>query len=85
MEDKIIYQGEFQQGVRHGQGKHYLPEGGFCEGQFLDGFITQGTKTYPNGDVYEGKFENNMPHGQAKFTTIDSIVFEECAGFIIIP
>ncbi|MBA2728001.1 MAG: hypothetical protein H0U49_07500 [Parachlamydiaceae bacterium] len=73
---KIIYEGDFHQSIREGQGKLFPAEGGVCEGQFVQGFIVNGTKKYPIGDVYKGEFKNNLPHGEGECTSVDGRTFK---------
>ncbi|MEO0698824.1 MAG: 2-isopropylmalate synthase, partial [Pseudomonadota bacterium] len=54
-DDGGVYEGEFRNGVQHGQGTYRLPSGYEYTGEWVDGEIRgQGTARFPNGSVYVG-------------------------------
>ncbi len=62
-----IYEGEFRNGVQHGQGTYRLPNGYQYTGEWVDGEIRgQGRATFPDGSIYEGAFiMSTAPRGLA--------------------
>jgi hypothetical protein len=51
------YKGDFERGVKHGEGVLLMRDGSRYEGEFQDGEINgQGERTYPDGTVYKGQF-----------------------------
>jgi hypothetical protein len=55
-----VYDGEWKDGVRHGQGK-MKDQSGEYDGEWLDGKRHgQGVMKYSNGDVYDGKWQDNQ-------------------------
>ena len=59
------YDGEFHEGLRHGQGTQYNPDGSVFQGQFqLGHFSGHGSMIRPNGDRIEGEFEDGHPQGK---------------------
>ena len=51
------YKGDYQRGVKHGQGVLLMRDGSRYEGEFENGEITgKGEKTQPDGTVYKGDF-----------------------------
>ena len=77
-ENKDVYEGEFKQNLRDGQGTYYFAaevagepgvvehttryEGGF-KNEFFEGF----GKYYYETDVYEGEWKESFKHGQGSF------------------
>ena len=63
--DGSIYQGQIKDGYPHGIGirtsRHYKDEG-----QFIDGFISIGTRTCSGRYIYEGEFAKNIFNGNGK-------------------
>lgn len=81
-----IYEGNFQNGQRTGQGKLMLISGDgtktydVIEGQFLNGKIVKGKATFVRGDrmmyygvEYEGEFKDDVPHGKGKKTYVKDL------------
>ena len=65
-EDGGVYEGEFRDGLQHGQGTYRLPNGFEYTGEWVDGQITgQGVARYPSGAVYEGSFVAGGPKAKA--------------------
>ncbi len=66
-EDGSRYEGEHQDGQRHGKGIHYYVGGGKFVGQFKynrrEGF---GTYYYPNGNKFQGYWEAEVKHGEGR-------------------
>ena len=62
----IKYQGNFNQGKRHGQGCLYFKSGAIYEGSWLNDQRTgYGTYKYPpeEGGYFEGYWVNGLKHG----------------------
>ncbi len=65
MEDDTVYQGDWQSGKRHGQGKLHWPDGSFYEGNWRNDFLEgQGLLIYSNRDIYCGEFSKGLYHGE---------------------
>ena len=62
---KKQYEGETQNGLYHGHGTYYFPDGEKYEGQFeYNNFHGQGTYYFANGNKYIGEYNNDKRHGQ---------------------
>ena len=62
--DNGVYEGNFRNGKRHGQGTLTHTNGERYEGEWSDGKLHgQGTLTFTDGNVYEGQFSDNNMHG----------------------
>ena len=67
-----VYEGQWENGEMHGQGKFTWPDGVVYEGQYQNGQIHgQGKFTFSDGAVYEGQFENDDAHGEGLRTIGD--------------
>ena len=66
----IVYEGAFEDGKKHGQGKMTFKEHGVIyEGEWHDGLFTnKGVYTYSNGNKNEVAWKNGKRHGQSKIT-----------------
>jgi ATP-dependent protease ClpP protease subunit len=72
-----IYEGQFHNGVQHGQGTYRLPNGYEYIGAWVDGEIRgQGSATFPDGSIYEGAFVAGHPEGQGRITFVDGSTYE---------
>lgn len=60
------YIGEFRNGSPDGHGKITLSNGHQFDGQWLDGKLHRGVKTWPDGSRYVGQFLNYMAHGEGE-------------------
>ncbi len=63
------YTGQFQNALRHGNGKMTYPDGSVYDGPFNYGKKSGegGTITYINGDRYVGHWSNDYPNGKGKY------------------
>lgn len=64
------YNGQFQNGLRHGRGKMVYTDGNVYEGQFYLGKKQgdNGTMTFAaNGDKYVGQWKNDQPNGKGVY------------------
>ena len=63
------YEGEFRDGVPHGQGVITAPDGRRYEGDVRYGRPSgRGIQTWPDGACYEGNFEAGERHGYGAMT-----------------
>jgi hypothetical protein len=71
-----MYEGNFENGKRHGQGRFTKLNGEVYKGNFENGQLEGwGRLTWPNGTVYEGNFENGIRRGRGRFTWPDGAVY----------
>ena len=74
----ILYEGEYKNGVRHGQGTSFWLSGHKYEGEFKNGWRHgQGTYTWSDGTKYEGEFKKNLRHGLGKLISDQNIYKNE--------
>ena len=76
---KLIFDGEYLNGKRHGKGKEYNCNFGNLkfEGQYLNGKRQGKGKEYNNGDLYfEGEYLNDKKNGIGKKYYYGKLVFE---------
>lgn len=73
-----VYEGEWQDGLRHGFGRMtYAEDGATYEGGWEHGLESgRGTKRYLDGIEYVGEFERGMMHGRGRFTMADGVVLD---------
>lgn len=72
-----VYEGEWKDGKRNGQGKCTWASGSVYKGEWKDGkFNGQGKKTWADGTVYEGEWKDDQSNGQGKYTWADGTVYE---------
>ena len=72
-----IYEGSWQRGKFHGQGKLFMADGSTREGTWVRNSLREGVgKTYfDSGDVYEGGMVKETMHGMGTYTHADGSVF----------
>ena len=59
------YDGEWEDGLKHGQGKMKLPDGSVYEGDFLHGeMLGRGRRTWSDGSFYDGDVVRGEKHGR---------------------
>ncbi|KAJ3158301.1 hypothetical protein HDU86_003010 [Geranomyces michiganensis] len=64
-----VYQGEYKDGQRAGEGKLVYPDGTVYAGMFEGGKRHgNGTYTYVNGDTYTGGWSEDARHGRGTYT-----------------
>jgi hypothetical protein len=67
-EGRLIYEGEYKNGIRNGEGTYYYNRGLKYEGQFLNGLREgQGIFYWEDGTRWEGPFKNNEMHGKGVY------------------
>ena len=71
------YEGEFREGLKHGQGTYTWENGDRYEGQFAeDRPEGKGLYRFANGDTYEGEVKGGVISGRGVYTTKAGDVFE---------
>ena len=67
-EERLIYEGEYRNGLRNGEGKYYYDKGLKYEGQFVNGLREgHGVFYWEDGTRWEGPFKNNEMEGEGKY------------------
>lgn len=62
------YEGEFKDGLMHGQGRNVAANGAVFEGEFKQGMASGQQKVvFANGAVYEGRMSQDMFSGEGSF------------------
>ena len=62
--DSRVYEGEWENDVKHGKGLEICPNGNVFVGYYMNGKPEGvGVFTWQNGEVYEGEWRNGMKHG----------------------
>ena len=65
---KLIYEGEYKNGLRDGKGVYYFNNGEVYDGKFKGGNIEgKGTLTWEDGTKWTGKFKDNLMDGKGKY------------------
>ncbi len=76
-ENGDTYEGQWKDGLKHGNGKFTWEDGGAYEGQWKDGLMHgNGKYTFKSGNTYEGQFENEKRHGNGKYTFKEGDTYE---------
>ena len=75
--DGSVYLGEWKllgTGMcRHGRGRLYCKDGGYCEGYWLEGKLhLVGRQIYPTGEYYEGGFNEGFRSGRGTYISPNS-------------
>jgi hypothetical protein len=67
------YDGEWKDGLPHGQGRLYYDCGSLYEGPLNKGVIDgeHGLYIFPNGSYYKGAFRNDAAHGNGIYKSED--------------
>lgn len=73
-----IYEGEFLNGIKSGQGSEFLNNGSHFVGQFLEDKRCYGKYSYDSNTTYEGHFEKNAPCGEGKIHFSNNDTYEGC-------
>jgi hypothetical protein len=67
-----VYDGEWEDGMKQGQGTLTYAQGGSYEGEWSNNMRNgYGVNEWPNGDRYAGHWDDNKRHGKGKFTYSD--------------
>ena len=76
-DDGFEYQGEWQDGKRHGIGTYISPNRTIYEGEWVNGSLSgQGTCTWSDGAKYVGQWKDGKYHGQGTLTLFDGEKYE---------
>ena len=71
------YEGDLENGERHGKGKMTYSNGEVYEGEWVNDVKSgKGKRTFSIGDVYEGEWQNSEMNGQGKLTYSNGTVYE---------
>jgi hypothetical protein len=77
--DKVKYEGQWKNGLKHGFGKLAVKEGSTYEGEWKDGIKEGfGKMRWHSNNYYEGEFRNNKINGSGYMIWFDS--FEKYVG-----
>jgi len=69
--DKNCYAGDFEGGLKHGQGIETTADGHHYEGEFREGRMHgRGKMTYKSGDVYEGEWARGKQEGTGEMKNL---------------
>ncbi len=80
--NKSYYIGYFEDGFKHGSGKHFNADSSLIyEGEYYKGNYNGKGKIYFNGVVYYGDFQNDMPHGFGVYTYQDGSRWEGTCSY----
>lgn len=80
----VIYNGDWKDGLYHGEGTLYYPSLGSNENQcdkYAGSWVKnqregEGTMTYLNGETYNGQWVKNQRHGKGTITTAQGVQYE---------
>ncbi len=71
------YEGYFQNGLYHGQGRYEATDGWSYDGQWEAGYYHgQGLLTYADGSTYDGQWEKGLQHGWGRMDYADGSWYE---------
>lgn len=72
-----IYEGDFVDGLRHGQGTYTAKNGDVYVGQFAKGgYNGKGRYRFANSQIYDGDWIDSKRQGKGKFTYADGKIYE---------
>lgn len=75
--DGSTYEGEFENGMRYGNGKQYFGSDIQYAGQFKDDeFNGKGVLIFSNGNIYVGEFKNGEYHGLGRLQYFNDEKYE---------
>ena len=75
--DGSIYEGEYQDDLRHGKGRFLWANGESYEGDYLkDERTGKGVYNWPDGSFYEGDFLAGKRHGLGTYKSADGTIYE---------
>jgi hypothetical protein len=75
--DGSIYEGEYQDDLRHGKGRFLWSNGESYEGDYLkDERTGKGFYNWPDGSFYEGDFLAGERHGLGTYKSADGTIYE---------
>jgi hypothetical protein len=66
------YEGAWENGTMHGEGRYFYANGSVYQGEFVDGKMEGfGSFTWPDGQKYEGQWKANKQHGNGTHVFLD--------------
>ena len=72
-----VYEGQYQDGMMHGQGIYTYPDGHYYDGEWRgDQSNGYGIEIWANGARYEGEWHDDKPHGQGIYKDANGQRFE---------
>jgi len=75
--DGSIYEGEYQDDLRHGKGRFLWANGESYEGDYLkDERTGKGVYNWPDGSFYKGDFLAGKRHGLGTYKSADGTIYE---------
>lgn len=75
-ENRIEYEGQWQNGRRSGIGTLWMPTGEYIHGLWKFDEIIRGVRRFENGDWYEGTFKNSVFHGFGRYFYSSGTLFD---------
>ena len=64
----LLYEGDYKNGIRNGNGTFYYPDGSKYEGEFVNGLREgKGVFSWNDGTYWDGTFKNNEMDGTGNF------------------
>ena len=76
VDSNVIYVGQWKNGLRHGRGEQYWPDGSVYQGYWKnDKRNGKGRYISEEGNIYEGEYELDMKQGRGKQTWNDGSVY----------
>lgn len=63
MDDELVYEGSFKNGLFEGEGVIRYKNGEIFTGKFKEGNKSVGRHVMADSSFYEGSFKDNLPHG----------------------
>ena len=71
------YEGDLEDGKRHGKGRLVAEDGGVYEGEWVNDLMHgHGKYVYASGAMYEGEYKEGVINGQGKFIYANGDVYE---------
>ena len=77
LDNGVMYEGGFRNGLMHGDGKVCWSDGTTYTGKLMDGLATgKGTYRWPDGSTYEGMVKKGLRHGLGVFKCSDNQTYD---------
>ena len=77
LENGSVYEGQWQNGLRHGQGRQIWQNGALYEGFWLnDSASLYGRLIHSDGDVYQGSWAKNKSNGHGTYWHYDGTIYQ---------
>ncbi len=72
-----VFEGNYQNDLRHGYGKMMWANGDIYEGNYENGYRSGfGKMIWADGDIYEGNYENDTRHGYGKMSWVSGQIYQ---------